>query len=207
VARPAPESEPHRVGTADPPGDRHSPGQPEGQQQVEPEDRPPVGDRQHRRPGEGPEHRAQLLHRADHAERHRPAPGRPAIGDQGERRRHQSPGTHALQPTPQDRRTQVVRGRGEQGAQREEQQAADQHRDPAAQVGQPAQQRQGGGVAEQEAADDRRGPLQLVQAHSDPGQDVGQREDDDVGVGGGDENGEGGQDDARQPGLSWWAVR
>ena len=102
-------------------------------------------------------------------------------------------------PRPEDRGAERVGGRREQRAEREQQQAADQHRHPAAQVGQPAQQRQGGGVAEQEAADDRRRPLELVEPDADPGEDVGQRQDDDVGVGRRDEDGEGREDDDRQP--------
>ena len=62
-----------------------------------------------------------------------------------------------------------------------------------------------------------RGPLQLVEPDADPGEDVGQRQDDDVGVGRRDEDGERGEDDDRQPRarraagrgrrLSRWAVR
>jgi hypothetical protein len=121
----------------------------------------------------------------------------------------------ALQAAPEHRRPEPVGGRGEQRAERERQQAADQHRHTAAEVRQPPEQRQRGGVAEQEAADDRRGPLQLVEGHADPGQDVGQRQDDDVRVGRRDQDGQGGEDDDRQArhggpggrGLSRWAAR
>ena len=106
-----------------------------------------------------------------------------------------------VEPTaPEHRRPQRVGARGQQRAEGEQQQAADQDRDPTAQVGQPAEQRQGGGVAEQEAPDDRGGPLQLVETDADPGQDVGQRQDDDVGVGRRDEHGQGREDDDGQSG-------
>jgi hypothetical protein len=84
------------------------------------------------------------------------------------------------------------------------------------QVGQTPEQRQGGGVTEQEAADDGGGPLQLVEADADPGQDVGQREHDDVGVGRSDQDGQRGEDDEREAGgrspghcrrISRWSVR
>ncbi len=67
---------------------------------------------------------------------------------------------------------------------REHDQRAHEHRHPAAEVGDPADQREHRDVPEQEAGDDRRGPLQLVDAEPDPAHHVRQREDDHVGVGG-----------------------
>ena len=48
-------------------------------------------------PASGPEHGAGLLHRADDAERERAALGRPPVGDQRERGRHETAGADALQ--------------------------------------------------------------------------------------------------------------
>jgi hypothetical protein len=45
-------------------------------------------------------------------------------------------------------------------------------------------------VAEQEAADDRGRPLELVDRHTDTGHHVGQRQHDDVGVRGGERDGD-----------------
>ena len=72
-------------------------------------------------------------------------------------------------------------------------QGADQHRHPAAQVGDPPDQRQHRDVAEQEPGDDRSGALQLVDAEPDARHHVRQREDDDVGVGGGERDRDRGQ--------------
>ena len=73
----------------------------------------------------------------------------------------------------------------------EDEEAAEQ--DPAAveQVGQPTDERQDGDVAEEEAGDDRRRPLEGVDADADTGHHVGQREDDDIGVGGRERHGGG----------------
>ena len=176
---------------------------------------PPVGDGEHGGAGQRPEHRSRLLDRAHDPERDRAALRRPAVGDQRERGGHQSPGADALQAAPGDGRSErVSRGR-EQRPEGEQQEAADEDRRPAAEVGQSAEQGQGRGVAQEEAADDRRRPLQLVEPDADPGQDVGQRQDDDVGVGRGDEDGQRGEDDDGEPrcraglrrGLSRWAAR
>ena len=71
-------------------------GEQRAQQGVEPEDRPPVGDDEHEGAEHRPEHRAELLHRADDAERH-PAPvGRPELRDDREGRRHQAAAPDAL---------------------------------------------------------------------------------------------------------------
>ena len=66
-----------------------------------------------------------------------------------------------------------------------------QHRHPAAQVGDPADQREHRDVAEQEAADDRCRALELVDRHADAGHHVGQGEHDDVGVGRRERHGDG----------------
>ena len=50
-------------------GAAHPDGQPQPEQQVEPEDRPPVGDGEHGRTGQRAQHRARLLYRADGPER------------------------------------------------------------------------------------------------------------------------------------------
>ena len=69
-------------------------------------------------------------------------------------------------------------------------QRGDQHRHPAAQVGDPADQRQHRDVPEQEAGDDRGGPLELVDRDAGAGHHVGQREHDDVGVRGRERHGD-----------------
>ena len=68
-----------------------------------------------------------------------------------------------------------------------------QHRQAAAQVGDPTDEREHGDVAEQEAGHDRRGPLELVDRDADAGHHVGQREHHDVGVGGRERDGDRGE--------------
>ena len=53
-------------------------------------------------------------------------------------------------------------------------------------------------VAEEEAGDDRCRPLEGVDADADSGHHVGQREDDDVGVGGRERDGRGRRREQRQ---------
>ncbi len=135
-------------------------------------------------PHSGPDHAADLLDRSDHAQRHGAAVLRVEVGHQGERRGHQASGAHALHQPSDDHRGEVVGGGGQQRAEGEHREGADQHRDSAPEVGDPADEREHRDVPEQEARDDRGRPLEGVDRHADPGHHVGQREDDDVGVGG-----------------------
>ena len=144
-------------------------------------------------PYSGPEHAAQLLHRAHHAERDAAALRRVHVGHQGERRRHQAATADALEEPAGDHAGQVVRRRGDQRAEGEHDQRPDEHRHPAAQVGDPADQRQHRDVAEQEPGDDRGRPLELVDGEPDPGHHVRQGQDDDVGVGGREADGDRGE--------------
>ena len=164
--------------------DRH--GQDDAEHHVEPEDRPPVGDREDRRTQQRPEHAAELLHRADHAERGAAAPRRPQVGHQGERRRHQPAAAHALQHPTRDQHRQLHGAGGDHGADDEHRQGTEQHPLPGHEVGDPADQREHGDVAEQEARDDGGGPLQGLDPQPHPGHHVGQGEHDDVGVSGGE---------------------
>jgi hypothetical protein len=66
-----------------------------------------------------------------------------------------------------------VRGRGDERPGREGEQAADQHRDPAGEVGEPADEREHADVAEEEHTDDRRGATEFVGREPDAGHDVG----------------------------------
>jgi len=169
--------------------------------QVDGEDRPPVGDREHERAEQRPEHAAELLDGRDHPERH-PAPwGGVEVGDQRQGGRHQAAAAHALQEPAGDHRRHVVGERGDQRAEREQGERGDQHRHPAAQVRDPADQRQHRDVPQQEAGDDRGRALELVDGDADAAHHVGQREHDDVGVGRGERHshrGEG-QQQARRP--------
>jgi hypothetical protein len=82
---------------------------------------------------------------------------------------------------------------GDRRADDEDPEAGQQHPLSLDEVGDPADQREHGDVAEQEARDDRGGPLQRVDADADPGHHVGQGEHDDVGVGSGEGDGDGGR--------------
>src|SRR5699024_5569466 len=99
--------------TPRPPGDRRDGDEEEhAEDDVEPEDRPPVRDGEHRRPEEGAEDRAELLHRTDDAERHPPPSRRPEVGDERERRRDEPTATDALDDPTGDQDVEVDRERG-----------------------------------------------------------------------------------------------
>ena len=169
--------------------DRGGQDQPDGE--VDGEDRPPVGHGEHGRAEERTEHRADLLDRRHDAQRDAAALDGVEVGDEREGGGHQAAAADALEEPAGDDARHVVGQRRDEGAQREEHQRHHQHRHPAAQVGDPADQREHRDVAEQEAADDRGGPLQLVDRHPDAGHHVGQRQHDDVRVGGGERDGDG----------------
>ncbi len=105
------------------------------------------------------------------------------VGDQGQGGRHQAAAAETLQEPAGDHRRHVVGQGGDEGAEGEDHQCGDQHRGPAPQVGDPTDQRQHGDVAEQEAGDDRGGALQLLGGDADGAHHLGERQDDDVGVG------------------------
>ena len=144
-------------------------------------------------PNSGPSDAADLLDGGDDAERHAAALDGVEVGDQGQRGRHQPAAADALQEPAGDHAGQVVGQGGDQRPDREDHQRRHEHRHPAAQVGDPADQRQHRDVAEQEAGDDRRRPLQLVDGDADAAHHVGQREHDDVGVGRREGHGDRGQ--------------
>ena len=98
-------------------------GQDQPDRAVEPEDRPPVADRQHDRAVQRAEDAAELLHRADDAERQTALVRWPQVGDQGQRGRDQAAAADALDQPAGDHRLEVVgRGRDDR-ADREDQQA------------------------------------------------------------------------------------
>jgi hypothetical protein len=151
---------------------------------VEPEDEPPVAERQHDCPVERPEDAAELLHGAHDAERQPSTLRRPEVGDERKSGRDQATTADALdQPAEHDALEVVGRG-GDQGPDGEHHERSQQHRDAAAQVGDAADQWQHPDVAQQEARHDRCGALQLVEVEARRGHHVGQREHHDVRVGG-----------------------
>ncbi len=97
------------------------------------------------------EDRADLLHGADDAEGDAAALRWVEVGDQREGRGHESAGAHSLEEPAGDHARQVVGRGGDQRAEGEDDQRADQDREPAAEVGDPPDQRQHGDVAEQES--------------------------------------------------------
>ena len=133
------------------------------------------------------------------------------VGDQGQGRRHQAAAADALEEAPDHHRGHVVGQCGEQRAGGEDDEGGDEDRHPAAQVGDPADERQHRDVPEQEAGDDRCGLLELVDGHADRGHHLRQRQDDDVGVGGGEGDRDGRQRQQRArpsrlvtgPGCPW----
>ena len=165
--------------------------QPDGE--VDQEDRPPVGDREDQGAEQRPDDAARLLDRRHDPEGYGAALDGVEIGDEGQRGRHQAAAAQALQEPAGHHRRHVVGERGDQRAEGEDHQRGDQHRHPAAQVGDPADQRQHRDVAEQEAGDDRRGALELLGGVAHRAEHVGQRQDDDVGVRGGERDRDGGQ--------------
>ncbi len=161
--------------------------------EVEHEDRAPARHREHRRAQQGAEHAARLLDRGDDAERHPAALHGVEVRDQRERCRDQATAAEPLQEAPHDHAGQVVGEGRDQRAEREDDQGRDQHRGSPAQVGDASDQRQHGDVAEQEARDDRRGPLELLRRDPGRGTHLGQGEDHDVGVRGGEGHRDGGE--------------
>ena len=150
-------------------------------------------------PNSGPTHAAELLDGRDDPEGYAAALDGVEVGHQGERRRHQPATADALQEPARDHARHVVGQRGHQRPDGEQHQRRHQHRHPAAQVGDPADQRQHRDVAEQEAGHDRGGSLQLVDRDADRAHHLREREHHDVGVGRGEGDGDGGQPQ-QQPG-------
>jgi hypothetical protein len=146
----------------------------------------PRGDGQHQRAVQRAHHAAELLHGTDHPERDAAARRRVEVGHQREGRGHEPAAADALQKPAGHHARQVVGRRGHQRPEGEDDQRADEHRRPAAQVGDPADEGEDRDVAEQEAGHDRGGPLQLVDGQPDAGHHVRQRQHHDVGVGGGE---------------------
>src|ERR1035437_8468097 len=111
----------------------------------------------------------------------------------------------ALQGAPDHDLDEAVRRRRHQGAEREDQQAGEQHRPATEQVGETSEQRQHGDVAEQEAADDRRGLAEVGEVDSDRAHDRRQRNHHHVGVGGSEQDAER-REPEPPPGSGWSAV-
>ena len=170
------------------------------EQGVDPEDRAPVGDDEHEGTEHRAEHRAQLLHRADDAERHAAPVGGPELRDDRQRRRHQAASPDALHDPAGHEHRQLGGQRGDHGTDHEDPEAGQQHPLPVDEVGDPADERQHRDVAQEEARDDRRRPLQGVDADADPAHHVGEGEHDDVGVGGGEGDGDRGRREQRPRG-------
>ena len=167
--------------------------------EVDREDAPPVGDRQHHGAEQRAEHAAELLHGRDDAERYAAALDGVEVGHQRERGRDQPAAADALEEPARDHARHVVGQRGHQRPDGEEHQRRHQHRDPPAQVGDPPDHREHRDVAEQEAGHDRGGPLELVDRDADRAHHLRQREHHDVGVGRGEGDRDGGQPE-QQPG-------
>ena len=173
-----------RSGQPPPAGHDDGTGQHQAEHRVEPEDRAPLRDDEHQGAQHRAEDRAELLHRPHDAERH-PAPvGGPQLGDDRQRRGDQAAAAHALHHPARDEDRQLDGERGDDRARHEDAEAGEQHAPAVDEVGDTADERQDGDVAEEEAGDDGRGPLEGVDAHADPAHHVGEGEDDDVGVGG-----------------------
>ena len=162
----------------------HRGGEHESDRAVQPEDVAPRPEREDDRSVERPDDAAELLYRADDPERQAATRRRPQVGHQGEGRRDETAAADALDEPAGDDAGQVVRRGRDDRADREHDEAAEQDGDASAQVGDASDERQHGDVAEQEAGHDRRGPLELVEVEPDRGHHVGQRQHDDVGVGG-----------------------
>ena len=158
---------------------------------VEPEDRSPSRPREDDRAQHRSEHRPQLLHGADDAERRAAPVRRPQVRDEREGRRHEATTADALEHASRDEHRHLDGERRDGGPDGEDEQTAEQDPAPVEQVGQAADEGQHRDVAEEEARDDRRRPLEGVDADADTGHHVGQREDDDVGVGGRERDGRG----------------
>ena len=159
---------------------------------VEPEDGAPVGDREDRRPEHRAQDRPDLLHRADHPQRHPSLPGRPQIRDERQRRRHEPAAAGALDDPAGDEDGQLDRDGRHRRADGEGDEAPQE--DPAAidEVGQAPDERQHRDVPQEEAGQDRGRPLQRVEPDPDAGHHVREGEDDDVRVGRGEGHGHGG---------------
>ena len=158
------------------------------------------GDDEHEGAEHRPEHRAELLHGPDHPERHPAAVGRPELGDDREGRGHEAAATDALHDPAGDEHRQVGGQGRDRRADDEHAEAGEQHPLPVDEVGDPADERQHGDVAEQEAGDDRGRALECVDADADPAHHVGEGEHDDVGVGGGEGDGDRGRREERPRG-------
>jgi hypothetical protein len=172
---------------------RDAHGQDQAHGQVDREDRPPVGDGEHQGSEQRADHAAGLLHRRHDAEGYGAALGGVEVGDQGEGRRNEPSAAQALEE-PAGHHGRHVEGQGrDERPQCEDDQRRDQHRHPSTKVGDPADQRQHRDVPEQEARDDRRRALQLLRGVADRAEHVGQREDDDVGVRGGERDRDSGE--------------
>ena len=110
------------------------------------------------------------------------------------------PTADALHHPAGDEHRQVGGQGGDRRADDEDPEAGEQHPLPVDEVGDPADERQHGDVAEQEAGDDRGRPLQCVDADPDPAHHVGEGEHHDVGVGGGEGDGDRGRREQRPRG-------
>ena len=136
-------------------------------QTVEPEDHSPVGDGQDQRPEQRSDDAADLLDRADHAERrsrlptgHRSATNARVAGDS-------SAAADTLQETPSDHDRQLGGDRGDGRADDEECQAAQEDALPIDEIRQPTDQRQHRDVPQQKTGDDQRSLLQRIDAEAD----------------------------------------
>ena len=168
-------------------------GQDEADGEVDPEDVAPGAEGEDHGAVQRAEDAAELLHGSDDAEWH-PAPlGGVEVGDQRERHGHEATAAHALEEATGHQAAEVVRRCGDQRAEGEDHECCDEDGGSAAEVGDPADQREHRDVPEQEAAHDRGGSLQLVDVEPDRAHHVGQGEHHDVGVGGRERHGYGGQ--------------
>ena len=164
-------------------GERQDDSNRDAARDVEPEDRAPVGHRQHGRAKQRTENAAELLHCAHHTQRRSATIRRPQVGNERQCRRHQPTSADPLQHPAAHQHRQLDGDRRDSRTDDKDRQAKEQ--DPLAcdEIRESPDQRKDRNVPEQEARDDRRGPMQFVNSEADPGHHVRQGHDHDIGVG------------------------
>jgi len=94
---------------------------------VEPEDRPPVGHGEHRGAEQRTQNAPELLHGADHTQRRTAPVGWPQVGDDRQGCRDQTAAADALKDPPADEDGKLDRYRGDGRTDHEDAEAGEQH--------------------------------------------------------------------------------
>ena len=176
-----------------------------GERYVHPEHPPPADQRGQARAVQRAQYAAGLLRRAERAEGNRPLPLGEHVRGQRQRHRQQGAAGQPLQATPGDQQRQRRAERGERRTGGEAGQAGVHHRPAPEPVGEPAQQRHAGDVAEQVAGDQRGGPFQVVHRDVQVGHDLDEQRDHDVRVQRGEQDGGATDPDRQAPTAHRWS--